>query len=204
MPIFPSSVQTGMVCKKVPEILLGKIWRMLLTILLEDSQAPQGEYSEKSLPNNFDCLEGCAKKMHNHQEIDLQEFCGVAGSGKDHDSISVRNSCMLSYATFSQLPRKMIPLAINYVIFVPLRNHFLEGDGKGVLGNPAAKSVGASGSPSCEDSVLPDKWPSCIMTPGRRKYGNEIPWQCSWRSSGALSAFCLETPHFMRGSFTLF
>ena len=32
---------------------------------------------------------------------------------------------------------------------------------------------------------------------GRRKHGNEIPWQCSGRSSGELSGpFCLETPHF--------
>ena len=30
-----------------------------------------------------------------------------------------------------------------------------------------------------------------------RKYGNEIPWQCSWQSSGELSGpSCLETPHF--------
>ena len=32
---------------------------------------------------------------------------------------------------------------------------------------------------------------------GRRQHGNEIPWQCSGRSSGELSGpFCLETPHF--------
>ena len=35
---------------------------------------------------------------------------------------------------------------------------------------------------------------------GRRNYGNEILWQCSWRSSVELSGpFCLETPYFHVG-----
>ena len=44
---------------------------------------------------------------------------------------------------------------------------------------------------------LPLKLRLVAKSRGRRKYSNEIPWQCSWRSSGELSgAFCLETPHF--------
>ena len=30
---------------------------------------------------------------------------------------------------------------------------------------------------------------------GRRKYGNKIPWQCSWRSSGDISGTFVLKPH---------
>ena len=37
----------------------------------------------------------------------------------------------------------------------------------------------------------------CSLNRGRSKYGNEIPWQCSWQSLGELSGpGCLEAPYF--------
>ena len=39
---------------------------------------------------------------------------------------------------------------------------------------------------------------------GRRKYGDEIPWQCSRRSSGELSGLAYLDHISTRGSLTLF
>ena len=44
-----------------------------------------------------------------------------------------------------------------------------------------------------------------LLDRGRRKHGNEIPWQCSWQSSVELSGPFTSKPHiFMCGALSLF